>query len=149
MVGFAPRGRRELRHLLDVADLDHALPSTLWERADSGTWRTGIAGADQPAWQAAAFGAGSVTAWRTFTSEDGHALELQVIPMASAADVDAALASFTDPARPLRRGGAPAADDRVEAATAGAHVVVAVGSGDAWEPSDLAVVVAAQVAKLT
>ena len=86
MPGFAPRGRAELRRLIDVADLDHAVPSTLWDRDDEGTWRTGIAGDDQPHWQAAAHAAGSVTAWRTFSSEDGHALEVQVVPLASAAD---------------------------------------------------------------
>lgn len=137
-----------MRRLLDIADLDHALPSTLWDLADAGSWRTGIAGDAQPAWQAAAHAAGSVTVWRTYTSEDGHALEVQIVQLASPADAADALAAVSDPARRLRRGGSPADDDQLEVGTTGAYLVQAFGSGDAWEPTDLAAVVTAQIAKL-
>lgn len=139
---IAPRGRAELHALLDAAEVSELLHGAPFAVVDETTWRTGIAGDDQPGWQAAAHATGSVTAWRRVADGSGRAVELQVVPLADPAGAAAALAAAT--AHGLRR--APVDDVPTRRATTDRFLVIARGEG--VDGAGLDAVVAAQLARL-
>ena len=87
-LGRKPGKGEALARLLTGNDL----PDGPWRVMDQRTWRTGEA-RPATAWGERARQAGSVTAWRSFRHQSASRWAwIQVIPMASAADAEAALA---------------------------------------------------------
>ena len=82
------RGKEEvLARLLHASDL----PDGPWQMTDERTWLTGVAGS-ATAWGERARQAGSVTGWRSFRHETAPRWAwVQVVPLMSADDADAAL----------------------------------------------------------
>jgi len=84
-LGPKPQGVETRLRLIDVLDL----PGTGWKVVDQRIWRTGHQKPNEP-WAQRAAASGSVTAWRSFRASDRW-LWTQLVPLASAADSQAAL----------------------------------------------------------
>lgn len=85
--GYKPGARRLLRRCLRRTDL----PGFRWRRVDQRTWRTGYANQDEE-WAVNAQEVGSVSAWRAYVRRRSRQyIQVQLVPLASTADVPAAL----------------------------------------------------------
>ena len=85
--GYKPGARRVLRRCITKVDL----PGPWWRRVDQRTYRTGYAHEDDD-WAVNARSVGSVSAWRAYVNRRMRMyLQVQLVPLASVADVPAAL----------------------------------------------------------
>jgi hypothetical protein len=81
------------------------LPGEGWKVLDERTWRTGALGSASE-WAKRARAAGSITAWRSFeNSSDRRWLWLEVVPLASNSDSEAAVRDV--PSRGMANAAAP------------------------------------------